>query len=91
MDMSLAGNFDGRNRRRVQRKNALDSSAKADPPDRESFALDARPRFFGNHHAFKRLDAFLNLFAFAFLQAHIHFDGIAGAKFWQILAQLRVV
>src|SRR5260221_6617783 len=71
----------------MQRKNALHAGAEADPAHSEGRAGCAA--LLGNHHTFKSLNAFLDLFAFAFLQAHVHFDGVARTKFRQIFAQLR--
>src|ERR1700688_3383058 len=71
----------------MQRENTLHSSAKAHPAHRKGRAR--RAALLRNHHAFKRLDAFLDLFAFAFLQAHIHLHRIARTKLRQIFAQLR--
>jgi len=71
----------------MQREDALDAGAEADAADRERGAGGAA--FLGNHNAFERLDAFLDLFAFAFKEADIDSDGVARAELGEIFAQLR--
>src|SRR5208337_2787295 len=67
---TLADHVNRSNRGRVQRENALYTGAKTDAAHRERGA--AGPAFLRDHHAFKRLDAFLDLFAFAFQQADVY-------------------
>src|SRR5437870_2199218 len=69
----------------MERENALDTGAEADAADRESGAGGAA--LLGNHNAFERLNAFLDLFAFAFEEA----DGIARTELGEVFAQLRVM
>src|SRR5258707_182910 len=45
----------------------------------------------GNHNAFERLNAFLDLFAFAFEEADIDADGVARTELGEVFAQLRVM
>ena len=85
-DMALAGDFNGGDGRRMEREDALNAGAKADAADREGGARSAA--FLGNDHAFKGLDAFLDLFAFAFEEADVDADGVTRAKLRQIFAQL---
>src|SRR5439155_11357539 len=68
-DMALAGYFDGRDGRRMQREDTLDTGAEADAAHGEGGAGSAA--LLGDHHAFKGLDAFLDLFALAFEEADI--------------------
>src|SRR5208337_2489166 len=74
---------------RVQRENALHSRA-------ETHAAHGKRGTAGSsllrdHHAFKRLDAFLDFLAFAFQQADVYPHGVAGAKLGEVFAQLRFV
>src|SRR6266478_3790758 len=69
-------------RRRVQRKNALDTYAKTYPAHGEG--CSGRSALLGNHHAFERLQALLFLLAVAFLQAHIDTDGVAWPEFGEV-------
>src|SRR2546430_16217696 len=71
----------------MERENALDAGAEADPADGESGAGGAA--LLGNHNAFERLNAFLDLFAFAFEEADIDAGGIARTELGQVFAQLR--
>src|SRR5262249_46904191 len=66
---------------------ALDAGAKAHAADGEGGAGSAA--LLGNHYAFKSLQALFFLFAFAFLQAHVHANGVAWAEFGEVVAQLR--
>ncbi len=71
----------------MQRENAFDANAKADPAHRKGGPR--RPALLGDHHAFECLEALLHLLAFAFLQADVYAHGIARAKFGEVFAQLR--
>src|SRR5690349_14361225 len=71
----------------MQREDALDAYAKADAANRESGAGGAA--FLRDHHTFKSLEAFLFLFALAFLEADVHANGIARAELGEVFAQLR--
>lgn len=75
--------------RRVQREYAFHAGAETDAPHREGRA--AGTAFLRNHHSFKSLDAFLDLFPFALEKADIHAHGVAGTKFGEVFAQLRFV
>ena len=84
---ALADHFDGADRGRVEREDALDADAKADAAHREGGA--GGPALLGDHHAFECLKTFLNLFAFTFLQADIDADRVARTELRQVFAQLR--
>ena len=71
----------------MQREDAFHAGAEADAAHREAGTAGAA--LLGNHHAFESLDAFLDLFPFAFEQTDIHFNRIAGAKLGEVFAQLR--
>src|ERR1700739_2475766 len=86
-DVSLANYVDGSNRGRGQREDAFDANAKTHAADGKAGAAGAA--LLRNHHPFKRLDAFLDLFAFTFQKAHMHLDGVAGTELGKIFAQLR--
>ena len=73
----------------MERENALDAGAEADAADGEGGAGGAA--LLGNHNAFERLNAFLDLFAFAFEEADIDADGIARTELGEVFAQLRVM
>ena len=73
----------------MERENALDAGAEADAADRESGAGGAA--LLGNHNAFERLNAFLDLFAFPFEEADINADGVARTELGEVFAQLRVM
>ena len=60
---------------------------KTHPANRKRGA--AGPALLRNHDAFKCLNAFLHLLAFAFKQADVHLDGVASAKLGKVFAQLR--
>src|SRR5262249_36545583 len=75
------------NRGRVQREDALDAGAEADATNSEGSAGGAA--FLGDHNSFERLDALLDLFAFAFLEADVDANAIAGAEVGEVFAQLR--
>src|SRR5882757_138073 len=86
-DVALADDVDRSNRGRMQREDALDAHAETHTAHGEARAAGAA--LLRNHHAFKCLDAFLDLLAFAFHQAYVHLDGVAGAELGEIFAQLR--
>src|SRR6266481_1724607 len=86
-NIALADDVDRSDRGRMQRENAFDAYAETHATNSEARAAGAA--LLRNHHAFKGLDAFLDLFAFAFHQAHVHLDGVAGAELGEIFAQLR--
>ena len=88
-DVTLAGDLDRGDGWRVERKDALNAGAEADAANGEGGAGGAA--LLGDHHAFKGLDAFLDLFAFAFKEADVDADGVARAELRQIFAQLRFV
>src|ERR1700760_1248416 len=71
----------------MQRENALDADAEVDATHRKGGAGSAA--FFGNYYAFKSLEALFFLLAFAFFEANVHANAVAGAKLGQIFAQLR--
>src|SRR5215471_14652103 len=73
----------------MERKDALDAGAEAYAADSEGSARGAT--FLRDHHTFKGLDAFFDLFAFAFEEADIDADGIARAEVGQIFAQLHIM
>ena len=73
----------------MQREDALHAGAKAHAAHGKAGA--AGPALLRNHHTFKCLDAFLDLFALAFEKADIHPYGVAGAKVGEVFAQLRFV
>src|ERR1700722_1377389 len=62
-NLSLSYDFDGADRGRMERKNALDADAEADASHGEG--SPGRAAFFGDDHAFKSLQPFFFLFAFA--------------------------
>src|SRR5262249_36403044 len=68
-NFALAGDFYRRDRGRMQGEDALDAGAEADATDREGGAGSAA--LLRNHNSFERLDALLDLFAFAFLEANV--------------------
>src|SRR5215831_7564526 len=86
-DMALARNLDGGDGGRMERKYALYAGAKADAAHGEGGAR--RATLFGDDHAFKGLDAFFDLVAFAFKEADVDLDRVARAEVGQIFAQLR--
>jgi len=88
-NLALAGDFDGRDRGRMEREDALDAGAEADATYGECGAGGAA--LLGDHNAFERLDAFLDLFAFAFEEADIDPDCVARAEVGEVFAQLRFV
>src|ERR1700676_4322971 len=88
-DLAFANDFDGADRRRMEREDAVNAHAKDNPADRGGGAGGAA--FLRDDHAFKSLKAFLFLIAFALFEADVHADGIAGAEVRKIGAQLRVV
>jgi len=72
---------------RMQWENALHARAKTHAAHGKRCA--AGPALLGNHHTFKSLNAFLDLFPFAFQQAYVHFYRVAGTKIGEVCAQLR--
>ncbi len=84
---TLANNVDRRDRWRVQWEDALHARAEADAAHGEAGAAGAA--LLGDHYAFEGLDAFLDLFALAFLQADVYLDGVASAELGKVFAQLR--
>src|SRR5215467_8381528 len=86
-NLAFANHFDGANRGRMQRKNALDAYPKADATDSKRCA--GGPALLRNHHTFKSLEAFFFLLAFPFLEADVHTNGVARAELREVLAQLR--
>src|SRR5882762_3314333 len=85
--LALADHFNRADGGGVQRKNALDTYAKAHPAHRER--RTGRSALLGDHHAFERLQALLFLLAVAFLQADIDTDGVTRPEFGEVFAQLR--
>jgi hypothetical protein len=71
----------------MQRENALDAHTKTDTPHRKSCA--GCPAFFGDNHAFKRLETFLFFLPFAFFETDIYANGVARAELGKVFAQLR--
>src|SRR5262249_8593704 len=86
-NFALAGDFDRRDGRRVQREDALDAGAEANAADREGGAGGAA--LLRDHNPFERLDALLDLFAFAFLEANVDADAVARTEVGKVFAQLR--
>src|SRR5215831_11846106 len=74
-NFALACDFNRRDGWRVQRKDPLYTCAETDAADGEGGAGGAA--LLRNHDAFKGLDAFLDLFAFAFLEANVDANGVA--------------
>src|SRR6266478_4977145 len=85
--LALADDFNRTDGGGVQRKNALDTYAKADPAYRE--CCSGRSTLLGDDHAFEGLQALLFLLAVAFLQANIDTDGVTRPEFGEVFAQLR--
>src|SRR5208283_3099605 len=81
---ALANHVNRGDRGRVQWENALDAGAETYPAHGKRGA--AGPALLGDHHAFKRLDAFLDLFTFAFQQADVYPYRVAGAKLGEVFA-----
>jgi hypothetical protein len=79
-------NFDRADHRGMQRKHAFDPDAETHAANGERCAGSLSAP--ADDHALKRLNAFL--IALAFLQAHVHPDGVPGAKFRDVLTQLRL-
>src|SRR5712691_1238714 len=86
-NFALANDFNRADCWRVQWENAFDADAKADPTHRKG--CTGRPALFGDHDAFERLQAFLYLLAFAFLQADVDAHGVTRAELGEVFAQLR--
>src|SRR5262249_9592452 len=86
-NFALACDFDRRDRRRVQREDALDASAEADAAHGEGGARGAA--LLRDHNAFERLDALLDLFAFAFLEANVDANAVPRTEVGEVFAQLR--
>jgi hypothetical protein len=88
--IALLQDFDGADRGRIDRENALDADAEAHPADRKRRAVLLAA--LANHNALERLDAFLFLFAFGrFLQPDVDTDGVTGTKRGDILTSLALV
>src|SRR2546428_14047580 len=86
---TLANDFNRADRGRVQRENAIEADAKADPAHGK--CCTGRPALLGDHHALERLKALLHLLAFTFLQADVDAHGIARSELGEVFAQLRFV
>lgn len=71
----------------MEREDALYAGSETDAAYGESGA--GRATLFGDDDAFKGLNTFLDLVAFAFKKADIHLDRVARAEVGQIFAQLR--
>ena len=79
-NLALAPDFDGVQRRGVQREDALDAFTEGEFPDRE-ILVHARARA-GDAEAFKGLDAL----ALAFLDLHVDAQRVAGLEIRDFLA-----
>src|SRR5437660_12914288 len=74
---------------RMERENELDADAKTDPAHRKCGAR--RAALLGDHHTFECLVAFLDLFAFTFLQSDVVADGVTRAKLGDDFAKLSFI
>jgi len=81
--VAAPGHFDALHDWSVQREDPLDAHSEAHLADGEGFTDAAAAA--GNDHAFIRLYTFLP----SLNDAHIHPDGIAGAKYRDVIAQVR--
>src|SRR5260370_24711518 len=86
-NFTLANHLDRADGGRMEWEDAFDAYAKTDPAYRKRGT--GRAALLGDHHAFECLQALLDLFAFAFLQADVDAHGVARATLGEVFAQLR--